>query len=260
MSLGFGKQFVHDILTINVPKILGGSLALVCAGHDVYMCFSDAIPHTYVAAGTHFLIGAIDIGLGMYPPNILLLTAGLMEMGVAATTLFRTVCDSIASASAADMTIGQSIATLAAATSPVYLPAVGGSVALGAILGGAAGWWTGQSWHEVAKSAAISSASAATSVTVGMLAAKAGFIAPFLGAGAGLATALLLRTALSGDGASSLAGYQEFEDSDCPSLFPAATAFPLFGSPDHPIGRLEGDTLVLDHRALSSDEGRLLGG
>lgn len=260
MNLGLSKQFVHDIMTINVPKILGGSLALVCAGNDVYMCFADTIPHTYVAAGTHFLLGAIDIGLGMYPPNILLLTAGLMEMGVSATTLFRTVCDSLVTSSAADMTVSQSISALASATSPVYLPAVGGSLALGAIFAGAAGWWTGQSWQEVAKTAAIGGTSAAASVTVGMLAAKAGFIAPFLGAGAGIATNLLLRAAMASSSRGALAGYQEYEELAAPSLFPTATSLPLFGAPKRAIGRIEGDTLVLDHRALGEDEEGLITG
>jgi hypothetical protein len=258
MSMGLEKQFVHDVLTINVPKILGGSLGLICAANDVYMCFSDAIPHTYLAAGTHFLLGAIDIGIGMYPPNILLLAAGVMEVGVGSVTLFRTVCDSLVTSSAVDMTISQSVDALAAATSPVYLPAVGGSLAIGAVLGGAAGWWTGQSWQDVTKSAAISGTSAATSVSVGALAAKAGFIAPFLGAGAGLAAAVLMRAALSSGRTGVPVGYQEYEEMDIPSLFPAPTGLPLFGAPDRPIGRLEGDTLVLDHRALGHSEERLV--
>ena len=256
MSIGLEKQFIHDVMTINVPKILGGSLGLICAGNDVYMCFSDAIPHTYVAAGAHSLLGAIEIGLGMYPPNILLLSAGMMEMGVGAATLFRTVCDSIAITSAADMTITQSVGALAAATSPVYLPAVGGSLAIGAIFSGCAGWWTGQSWQEVTKSSAIGGASAASSMTVGMLAAKAGFVAPFLGVGAGIATALLLRAALSTGKTGALAEYQDYEEMETPSLFPTAMTLPLFGAPERPIGRLEGDTLVLDHRALSDEEDR----
>lgn len=260
LNLGFEKRFVHDVLTINVPKILSGSLGLLCAGHDVYMCFSDAIPHTYLASGTHFLLGALDIGLGMYPPNILLLTAGAMEMGVGAVTLFRTVCDSLVTPTVADASIGQAVGALAASTSPVYLPAIGGSVALGAVLGGAAGWWTGQSWQDVAKSSIVSGSSAAVSVTAGMLAAKAGFLAPFVGSGAGLATALLMRAALGPSGSPRLAGYLEYEEIAQPSLFPTAMGFPLFGAPSRPIGRLEGDALVLDPLALREEEDRLIGG
>ena len=93
-------------------------------------------------------------------------------------------------------------------------------------------------------------------MTVGILAAKAGFVAPFLGVGAGIATALLLRAALSTGKTGALAGYQDYEEMETPSLFPTAMTLPLFGAPERPIGRLEGDTLVLDHRALSDEEDR----
>jgi hypothetical protein len=93
-----------------------------------------------------------------------------------------------------------------------------------------------------------------------MLAAKAGFLAPFVGSGAGLATALLMRAALGPSGSPRLAGYLEYEEMAQPSLFPTAMGFPLFGAPSRPIGRLEGDALVLDPLALREEEDRLIGG
>ncbi|MEO1992428.1 MAG: hypothetical protein ABGW78_10885 [Pirellulales bacterium] len=245
MSLGLSKSFVHEIMTINVPKILSGSLGVICAGRDVYMCFSDAIPHTYLASGVHFLFGGLQIGLGMYPPNALLLASGVAEIGVGSVTLYRTVCDSLASPSASVLTD---------LVSPVYLPVIGGSLAMGAILGGAAGWWTGTSWQETAKGAATAGLGSAASATVGMLVAKAGLIAPFLGAGAGIATALLVRAALrSADGADKeeLVSCGKFLGN---SVFSDATTFPLFKATNQPIGRIEGDTLKLDHRSLSNEE------
>ena len=94
VKLGMGPKFVNELLTINVPKILGGSVSLICAGRDVFLAFSDAIPHTFLAAGTHFGLGLLNIALGLYPPNIFLLTAGVAEIGVGIATTYRTIVDS----------------------------------------------------------------------------------------------------------------------------------------------------------------------
>ena len=71
VKFGMRQQFVNELMTVNMPKILGGSVGLACAGMDVFFAFSDAIPHTFLAAGMHFGFGALDILLGLYPPNIL---------------------------------------------------------------------------------------------------------------------------------------------------------------------------------------------
>ena len=79
---GFQQKFVNELLSINAPKVLGGSLSLICSGRDVFMAFSDAIPHTFSAAGIHFLYGSMNLAFGCFPPNLLLLTAGVAEIGV----------------------------------------------------------------------------------------------------------------------------------------------------------------------------------
>ena len=40
VKLGMNQQFVYEVMTVNVPKILGGSVGLVCAGTDVFFAFS----------------------------------------------------------------------------------------------------------------------------------------------------------------------------------------------------------------------------
>ena len=112
---------MNELMTVNMPKILGGSVSLACAGRDVFFAFSDAIPHTFLAAGTHFGLGVLNCLFGLYPPNILLLTAGAAEIGVGITTAYRTIVDPIL--------------PMVGVPGSIFFPALGRSVALGALIG-----------------------------------------------------------------------------------------------------------------------------
>ena len=41
VNSGLSKSFSYELLTVNLQKLLSGSLSLVCAGNSVYACFSD---------------------------------------------------------------------------------------------------------------------------------------------------------------------------------------------------------------------------
>ncbi len=239
LSLGFQKSFVYELMTVNVPKILGGGLSLVCSGADVFMAFSDAIPHTFGASGMHFLFGALNIGFGMFPPNPLLLLSGGMEFGVAAMTAYRTVVDPL-------------IPTLGVPMS-VYLPALGQAVALAAIISSCVGIFTGTDWRKLPELVTSATAATAVGTTVTFTAKAAGYVAPFYGPLAGIATYIVMRNLWK----------QMKIESDEITYFPVGTdrnlqifrsgaAIPLFQVPNEPIGRIKDGQLLLSEGGLRS--------
>ncbi len=243
IDLGMSKQFVSELLTINVPKILSGSLSLICSGLDVYACFSDAIPHTFLASGFHFGIGTTNIIFGMYPPNIFLLSAGAAEIGVGAMTAYNTIVDPI-------------IPSLGVPSS-VFLPSLGSSIALSSLIGACAGIFTGKDWTDVPKNMVEAAASGAVSTTVSFMAAGNGFISPFIGPLSGIATFLLLKKVLDSIISSSNSeniNYQEYGTEENLSIFNQNQALPLFGMPLTPIGMLKNDRLILSEKELSKQE------
>lgn len=239
IKLGFSRQFINEIMTVNLPKILAGSVGLVCAGRDVFLVFSDAIPHTFLAAGVHFGFGALEFILGMYPPNIFLLTAGASEIGVGIATCYRTIVDPILPA------LG--------VPASVFLPALGRSVALASLIGACASIFTGHSWADVPKTIAASSAASAVSTTVTFAGSANGFIGPFLGPLAGIATFILLRKML--DMAlpmkKSRPVYHEIISDGFSNVFRSEAVIPIPGIPKEPIGMISGDCLLFSASGLS---------
>jgi hypothetical protein len=169
-----GGKVAEQLLTVNVPKILGGSLALLVAGNDVYACFADTIPHTWTAVAWHGGLGLLDLAFGCFPPNPFILLSSGMELGVAGVTAVRTLIDNPAT-----QTLLQS--------AMVYFPMWGTSAALAALFGACMGYWSGDDWTKITTGAGVTF----TGSAVGALAGH--FIAPFVGAAAGFVTGLLLR-------------------------------------------------------------------
>jgi hypothetical protein len=238
IKLGFARQFVNEVMTVNLPKILAGSVSLLCAGTDVFLAFSDAIPHTSLAAGMHFGLGALDIICGMYPPNVFLLTAGVVEIGVGIATTYRTIVDPV-------------LPVLGVPAS-VFLPAIGRSVAMASLIGACVSIFAGQSWADVPKAIAASTAASAVSTTVTFAAAANGFIGPFLGPVAGIATFILLRKILGEVFPAAESGfvYQEFIDEEPVDVFPHEMVIPMPGVPKEPIGILKGERLLLSEAGV----------
>lgn len=239
INMGMKQSFVNEMLTLNVPKILGGSLSLVCSGTDVFMAFSDAIPHTFGASGMHFLFGAMNIGFGMFPPNPLLLLSGGRELGVASITAYRTIVDPL-------------IPTLGVPMS-VYLPALGQAVALSAILTTCVGIFSGNGWRKLPE--LVSSATTATAVgtTVAFTANAAGYVSPFYGPLSGVATYIIMRNLwkslqIESDAISYI---PSGTDSNL-RIFQNGSAIPLFQVPQNPIGSFKNDQFRISEQGIRS--------
>jgi len=264
-SLGISKEFIYEISTINVPKILSGSLGLICAGNDVLLAFSDAIPHTYAAAGLHFLTGTIDLGFGLFPPNPLLLLASAAEFATGGVTLYRTIVDPIL--------------PIVGKPASVFLPARGQSIAVSALIGGCVGLFSGKDWVDVPKNILASTGAACVGTTINF-ALSGSFIGPLLGPIAGAATFFILKKMLDAAVASNskqVLQYQEWCDdmakdyfsekelslpSDLTGLtdhFSESNVIPCIGCTDRamPIGELNGDRLLLSEHNISDMEGRI---
>ena len=238
IKLGLQQKFVYELMTVNIPKILGGSLGLVCSGMDVFFAFSDAIPHTFLAAGMHFGFGALDILFGLYPPNIFLLTAGAAEVGVGVATTYRTIVDPIL--------------PLVGVPATVFLPALGQSVALASLIGACASIFTGGSWIDVPKTIVASASASAVSTSVTFAASANGFLGPFLGPVAGIATFIIMRKLL--DVASPKVEikpvYVEYIGKEDLNVFRHDMVIPMPGIPKEPIGMLKGDRFILNESGI----------
>jgi hypothetical protein len=240
IKLGLSKQFVHELVTVNLPKILGGSLAVICAGNDALACFSDAIPHTFLAAGKYFGLGTLDILLGLYPaPNVFLLSAGAMEIGVGGVAAYRAFIDPIL--------------PVVNVPASVFLPALGQTVALAAVIGACVSIFTGKDWRDVPKTIAASAVASSVSTTVTFMAAGGGFLAPFIGPVAGIATYFIMKKVFDSLNAdlSFGKGYQEYGANERLLVFDQGLTIPLFGIPAEPIGTFKKDTLVLSEKAMA---------
>lgn len=250
VSCGLSKSFSYELLTMNLQKVLAGSVSLLCSGSSVYACFSDAIPHTFSAAGWHALYGAIDLTFGMYPaPNPFMLLAATGEFATSAITLSRALYDKL-----------YPTYTLPLVNMPpnVFFPLLGQSMLLGGVIGGCAGLLCGGSMEDVIKRASIGAGASGVALTVNSIATASmtgSFLAPFLGPAAGILTALLLSKALLKSNQSKPILYQTYEE-----LFPDDTpletsvmqfnqtplqSIPFLKLPKEPIGEIRGDELLL---------------
>lgn len=238
VKLGMNQKFVYELMTVNLPKILGGSVGLACAGMDVFFAFSDAIPHTFLAAGMHFGFGALDILFGLYPPNLLFLTAGAAEIGVCAATTYRTIVDPILPA------VG--------VPASVFLPALGQSVALASLIGACTSIFTGHSWADVPKTVAASASASAVSTSVTFAASANGFIGPFLGPAAAIATFIIMRKMLDAafPAIEQTPVYEEYISKEDLNVFQHETVMPMPGISNEPIGMLKGDRFLLNEAGV----------
>lgn len=238
VRLGMNQQFVSELMTVNMPKILGGSVGLACAGMDVFFAFSDAIPHTFLAAGMHFGFGALNTVFGLYPPNLLLLTAGAMEVGVGIATTYRTIVDPILP------TVG--------VPASVFLPALGQSVALASLIGACASIFTGRSWVDVPKTVAASASASAVSTSVTFAASANGFIGPFIGPVAAIATFIIMRKMLDAafPATEPKPVYEEYINKEALNVFQHDTVMPMPGISKEPIGMLKGDRFLLNEAGV----------
>ena len=231
--LGIPSGLLHDLLTVNAPKILGGGLTLVCAGPDVVAAFSDAIPHTFKASGLHLAMGMLDCALGCYPPNPLLLVAGAAELGVGTVTAVRAWTDPLLPA----LGMPQS----------VFLPLLGQAMGLaGAFAFGCGAMLTGSLAGGVRQGVCASMAAGA-SVTVSTLAKVAAIpFAPLAGPAAGFLLYRLARHLL--DPASSAPEpprYQSFEEIAATPGFTEPRILPALVPARRAFGRIENSRLWL---------------
>lgn len=219
---GLSRTAVAEMLTVNVPKVLGGGLSLICSGVDVYAMFSDTIPHTFGAAGKHLLIGAIELALGCYPPNPLLIAAGGMELAVSAVTAFRAMCEPVVH------------------TSPLaaFLPVAGASVLLSGLCALATGRLLGRSADQVIRTTATSMAASSVTATVAGIAKATGVSLGLCGLLPGIATSCLMYYLLRKEEIPRV-HYQ----SSNPLLRTVPGLAAGFALPAGPIARIEGGVL-----------------
>jgi hypothetical protein len=218
MKVGLSRTVMNELLTVNLPKMLGGSLGVVCSGSSVYLAFSDAIPHTFGAAAMHLGAAALDIAFGCYPPNPLLLLAGAMETGVSAATAWRAWVDPV-------------ISSLGMPKS-VFLPLLGKSMALSTLMGGAGGFVFGGMAGGISGGLAGGVAGAAA-VTVKTMATAAHLgAAPLLGPLAGIGAFMMTRALLQELASPEPARVDWLPHSEAPRII-TAYALPAF-----PIARL----------------------
>ncbi len=247
VDLGMSQRFVSELLSVSVPKVLGGGLGLVCAGMDVYACFSDAIPHTFMAAGTHFTLGALELGFGLFPPNAFLLLAGAAEMGVAAVTAYRAIVDPVL--------------PVVGVPASLYFPALGQAVLLAALVGACVGYFTGAPGRQIARTMGCAAAASGVATTTAFAVKGGGFLAPFMGPLAGIATFLLANKLLNsfGDGGGRVA-YREYEPPRYPAAFRMGSAIACPRVARRPIGMLRGDRLLMDPSAIRDMAGEMSNG
>jgi len=222
MRAGLSRTVMNELLTVNLPKVLGGSLGVVCSGSSVYLAFSDAIPHTFGSAAMHLGAAALDIAFGCYPPNPLLLLAGAMETGVSAATAWRAWVDPV-------------IPRLGMPKS-VFLPLLGKSVALSALTGGAGGLAFGGVAGGITGGVAGGAAGAAAAAVKSMATAAHLGATPLLGPLAGIGAFLVTRAMLQ-----SLATAETTEvEWANPVPLEAPAIVPAYSLASRPVARLAG--------------------
>ena len=223
LQSGLSRNAVNELLTVNMPKLLGGGLSLVCSGMDVYAVFSDTIPHTLGAAGKHFLIGAVEVALGCFPPNPLLLAAGGAEWMVSTITAVRAICEPVVQ------------------MSPLvtFLPTLGSSVLISGVFSTVAGTMMGRSRGQIVRSAAASMTAAGVSTTVAAAVKATGLTLTLAGPMAGIATSCLMYHLLKPRPVVPL------KYKSAVSSWSAISPVPGIALPDKPIGRLENGHLRL---------------
>lgn len=177
---GLPISTVSEWASLNIPKLLGGGLAVVLSGNDVVMAFSDAIPHTWLAVGKHFTFGVLDSVFGVVTENPLLLAGAAGEFFTSGLTTWRILMDPVV----------EHQASLAG----FLIPALGDTIGIGPIFSASSALMSGAPLIQAAD-AAIASTAAATAATYAK-AAKVGLLLglPIAGLAAGLIARRLLRS------------------------------------------------------------------
>jgi hypothetical protein len=249
--LGMSASTASELLTVNLQKLLGGGLSIIVAGHDVYACFADTIPHTFLATGYHLGIGALNLMFGCYPPNPFILLSGAAEIGVGTITGIRTLIDTMTP-------VSQSLLDSIAVGFPIWAE----TVALSTLFGACVGYWSGRSIENIAKGAGITVVSSATAASIsGLLAGN--FVAPFLGGAAGFVSGLLLRKIfMSGSSEEQKRLAKKFQHTDYFSesryinnysryFGKTSRVASIMQLPLEPIGTLKKGELLLDSQAIA---------
>ena len=200
-------------------------------------CVRIVIKTLFPSGAGHLAVGAIELALGLYPaPNILLVGAGIAELGVGAATMYEALT--------------APILPIVDVPSSVIFPALGDVVPLATLFGVCAGYWNGRSLASTTKGG-ITATLAATAATVAKFdTMTAGFLGPFAGPCAAIATALIVRQVFQGQLESSTA-YQFVADDPSLNLFPSQPIMPLIAFPKEPIGQIKDGVLLLDSRAMA---------
>ena len=235
------KEFAYEFCTVNLKKVLSGGVSLVCAGKDVFLAFSDAIPHTFGAASVHLGLGVLDTALGLFPPNPLILTAGAMEFGVSIATAYRAIVDPLLP-----------VVNLPAS---VFLPTLGKAIAFSGLISACSSYFTGQSFEESTKqlAASIAASTFATTATTAAATAKSCFLGPFLGPAVGFTTFLIVKKMLDSmmpSTPSQTVVYEEYIEKENFNYFNNSYAFPMPKIPEEPIGMLKGDDLLINEKGI----------
>jgi hypothetical protein len=182
IAAGMPERIAGELLSLNMPKILSGSLGLLCSGPNAYLAFSNALPHTFGSAFSHLAIGSLEIAFGCYPPNILLLSAGGLEIFAGSATLARAIIDPVVPALGVPYS--------------VFLPALAQSVLFGSIIGGGVRFMLEGSVESLAKGVVAGGSAGAASLTASYVFSGAGIIAPFLIPIVGIASYLIANKTL----------------------------------------------------------------
>ena len=185
-----------------------------------------------MAAAQHFGVGVIELLFGYFPPNPLLLLAGTMEAGVGVATAVLTWMDPVIPA------LGM--------PASVYLPMLGQAMAISGLVGCGLGFLGGGLRGGI-RNGMVAAVASCTAVTVGSAAKVAGWMAaPFIGPLAGFG-ALLIARALLGSGKLKppVVNYEFTAPLPSPMLL-RPQLVPALSLPMHPIGRLEGECLILN--------------
>jgi hypothetical protein len=180
IDAGLPASTVSEWASMNVPKLLGGGLAVVLAGNDVVMAFSDAIPHTWWAVGKHFAFGALDTLFGVVTENPFMLLAAAGEFTAAGMTAWHVLTEPVLQAKSE--------------WASWLIPSLGDSVGVGALLSGVGSLATGSSLSHTAD--VFASSTVAATAASHAKAAKVGLVLglPVVGLAAGLAVRMALRS------------------------------------------------------------------
>jgi hypothetical protein len=226
INLGLSRTVVSELMSVNLPKLLTGSLSLVVSGHNVLLAFSDAIPHTLSHALFHTGLGAAQLAFGCFPPNIFILTAGAMQTAVGLTTLYRYIVDPVIPAFGVP--------------GSVFFPAIWQSFAISSVIGAGISALSGGTISQISKNTLSAGCAGASSKSASFAATASGMLGPFWGVGAGIATYYIVRNVLE---------YMFPERTkeihtiypDTSKYITSNSVFPLFGLPSNRIGYLDDD-------------------